>query len=311
MNQKIGCISIHAGCSLACPFCGGTPKPSPESLRAQELIAQKTLQEFKQRGIMTVDISSGDPIEYQYISELIDYMKKEGFCVQLSTHGAGLADKSLADKIVAAGVDKLRIPIYGSCSKIHDVVVGKKGSFQKTISGIRYVLKKNNKIELLTSTLVLKQNKNDLLKILDLVSELKSNYHSIGVPCLVSRESSYYSSFYVPLKDLPPYIKPTYGYVVRTKANIIFLEIPFCVFGEFNEVIYALGGPPDMGSYWKPDKNQQTEDKDLPAYRKKKKIEMCVSCSYVNYCGGFYVNDIEVFGAGNLHPIKMPIETPG
>ena len=142
MTQKIGCISIHAGCSLACPFCGGGPKPSPESLKTQEIIAYKTLQEFKQKGIMMVDISSGDPIEYQHISELIDYMKKEGFCVQLSTHGVGLADKSLADKIVAAGVDKLRIPIYGSCSEIHDTVVGKKRSFQKTISGIKYVLKK-------------------------------------------------------------------------------------------------------------------------------------------------------------------------
>ncbi len=304
MTQKSGCISIHAGCSLSCPFCGGGNKPTPESLRQQEIIAHKTLQEFKQRGVKQVDISSGDPIEYEHISELIGYMKQEGFYVQLSTHGVGLADKSLADKIITAGVDKLRIPIYGSCADIHDSVVGKKGSFKKTITGIKYALKKNNKIELYTSTLILQQNKNDLLKIIDLVNQLGSSYHTIGVPCLVTRDRSCSASFYLPFKDLPPYIKPVYQHIARTKQNINFLEIPFCVFGEFNTIIASLSGPPDMGSYWKAAPDQQTEDKDTPAYRKRKKIAMCDHCRYFNHCGGFYINDIEEFGAGELHPIK-------
>lgn len=300
-HKKTGGIIINPGCGLACVFCGGHRKTAERELKEQEIRVHKNLQDFKKEGIKTISISGSDPIEYDRIIELILYIKKEGFeFVDLSTHGTRLADPSFLNRLVSSGVDKLRIPLYGSNEKIHDSVTRTPGSFNKVVTGIRKLLKKAPEIKIQVSCLMVEQNKNDLLKIVDFVNNLGIKDFYFSIPCLEEKDIS----FYVPLKNLGPYVKKLYDYALKVNDRIFFLEIPFCVFGEFNlENINNTCQPPNLGKYNQPPEAVKTSIPDLPSYRVKKKVDICKGCRAFDFCDGFFVNDIKRFGTGKIQKL--------
>jgi len=306
-EQNIGAISLKPGCSLSCVFCGGKKKVTELEMREQSLAAYRNLKDLKEKGYEKIAILGSDPIEYEYITELIKYIKEEeGFkWVQLSTHGTRLADSSFLRKLILSGVDELRMPLYGSTAKIHDSVTQKKGSFNKIIAGIKNLLKRTNRIKIQINCLILKQNKKDLKNIVNLVSELGIKNFHFSIPDLIDNPLTDYSSFYIPIKNLSPYVKSVYNYALKTNNKIFFSGIPFCVFGVFNpKNINNTNILPDLGKYCQPPKSNKTSMPDLLSYRLKKKIKICEHCKVFSQCHGFLRNDINRYGIGNLKPIK-------
>lgn len=300
-KKNTGGIIINPYCDYDCLFCNGREKASKEEIKEQERKIYKNLESFKKEEIERISISGADPIEYNHISELVNYIKKDFKTVRISTHGEKLKNKELADKLIEAGLDELRIPIYGSKPSIHDSVTGKEGSFKNTLDGIKYLKKQTNDIEFKITTLIVKNNKNDLINIIDLLDSLNIKSHTFSVPAIA--DGNY--SFYIPFKDLSPYVKKIYKYQDQVDTEIDFIEIPYCVFETIDlKIIKNKTAPPNLGKHNQPPKQHKTDIPDLPAYRLKKKIKMCSNCKASKNCDGFFVNDIDKFGAGDLKPIK-------
>lgn len=297
-KKEVGGIILNPLCDFDCLFCDGHPKASPKEIKEQEIKAYKNLQEFRKKGINKISISGADPIEYDYLPELIKYIKKHFDFVRLATHGARLADKNFADKLLDAGLDELRMPIYGSKPEIHDSVTGKEGSFEKSTAGIKHILKKTDEVSFQFTSLIVKNNKEDLLDIADFVNSLgiKNKQHIFTVPCI--SDGNY--SFYIPFKKAAPYFKKLYHQTEETH----FLETPFCVFERIDRArIENQNLPPDLGEHNQPPEQHKTEIPDLPAYRKKRNPQMCKNCKAKDFCDGFFVNDIDKYGTGDLKPI--------
>ena len=300
-KKTFGGIILNSGCNLSCIFCGGHPKSNDLKIKEEEMAVYNNLLDFKKDGVKKISISGSDPIEYDKIIELVKYIKQEGFeFVQLSTHGTKLANSMFSNKLIKAGVDKFRIPLYGSNAKIHDSITKTNGSFDQIIKGIKNLLNKKNNIEIQISCLIVQQNKNDLLKIVDLINKLGIKDFYFSIPCLTEEDCS----FYIPLKDLKTHIKKLYDYALKINPQTMFLEIPFCVFGVFNlKNINNTTQPPNLGKYNQPIEKYKTSIPDLPSYRAKKKTNMCNKCKAFNHCDGFFINDINKFGIGKLQPI--------
>jgi len=301
IKKKFSGVIITPGCSLKCVFCGGHSKTPEIQLKKQEINVYRNLQDFKAAGIKELSISGSDPIEYEGIVELIKYIKNEGFTfVQLATNGTKLADLSFLESLISSGVSAIRIPLYGSKKRIHDAVTRTPGSFDDVIAGIKNVIEKAPEIEIKLTCLILKQNKNDLFNIVDLATKMGIKNLYFSIPCLIEEGNS----FYIPFKNLSPYLKKFYDYALKINNKIIFTEIPFCIFGKFNiKNINNKISPPALGRYNQPPEKIRTEIPDLPAYRLKKKIAMCNNCKAFDYCDGFFVNDINKFGIGKIKPI--------
>lgn len=302
LKKDIGAIILNTGCSQRCVFCGSRPKIKGLALKIEEIKVYKNILYLKKEGIKKIEISGSDPIEYNKIIELIRYLKDEGFeFVQLSTHGTKLSNPSFLNKLISSGVDKLRIPIYGSKANIHDSITQTPGSFNRVIKGIKLLKKKSN-IDIQISCLIVQQNKDDLINIVNLVvNELKVDDFYFSIPCIVKGDSS----FYIPIKDIVPYVRKLYNYILKNNYRIKFLEIPFCVFGKFDTIhINNTISPPNLGKYNQPPPLVKTSIPNLPSYRLKKKISLCKNCIAFNYCDGFFANDIDKFGTGNLKPLK-------
>jgi MoaA/NifB/PqqE/SkfB family radical SAM enzyme len=296
-----GGIILKPGCVNYCVFCGKVPRASKEELQQQEEKVAKNLDDFKKKGIKQIEISGNDPIEYDHIASLIRHIKRTSFeVVQLSTHGRRLADEFFLDSLIVSGIDRLRIPLYGSQAKVHDSVTRSQGSFDETYQGIRLLRKKAPYVHVQISCLIMQQNKDDLINIVKLAQKLKIKDIYFAVPFL-ARKDDY--SYYLPMRDLAPYVRQIYNYTAQVNYPVRFTEIPYCVFGVVSELINNNSLPPDLGKYCQPDKEYRTNIKDLPAYRLKKKVNMCYKCKCINFCDGFPVNDIDKFGPGNLKPI--------
>jgi len=301
MKKTLGGIILNPYCGNYCVFCFNTKRLSPEKLRELEHNIYRNLIELRKKGIKHLEISGSDPIEYDKIIPLIKYIKKMGFeIVQLSTHGKRLSDKQFLSEFLLSGIDRLRIPLYGSNAKVHDSVTRTPGSFDMTIKGIKSILKVTNDIQIQISCLIVQQNKENLIELLDLVRKNNISNSYFSVPCVSNDDYSYY----VPMKDLGQYVKKVYEYSKELKYPLKFLEIPYCVFGEFSNSIDNLTKPPDLGKFCQPPKEFRSKEKDTPSYRLKMKIDMCKDCSCSNKCDGFFVNDIDKFGTGKLKPIR-------
>lgn len=303
-KQKSGGIIFNPGCSLACIFCGGRQKQNAWEIKNQGILVYQNLQDFKKQGIKNISISGSDPIEYENLIALIRYIKKEGFkFVDLSTNGTKLADPVFLAELIHSGLDRIRVPVYGSQAKIHDSITKTPGSFNQIITGLKNLLKKKAKIKIEVSCLICQQNKNDLFKLVDFINKLGIKDFYFSIPCLVAKRD--YSAFYLPLKDLKPIVSKLYQYVLKANPEIRFLEIPFCIFGRFDP--YHLKNkvlPPNLGKYNQPPEVYKTKIPDLPSYRLKKKVSFCEQCLAFDYCDGFFVNDLNLFGTGKLRPLK-------
>jgi MoaA/NifB/PqqE/SkfB family radical SAM enzyme len=297
-----GAVIISPYCDFRCLFCSGKSRVTEEELREQEIKIYKNLQEFKSQGIKNIEISGSDPIEYQNIADLVAYMKDQGFeNIQISTHGARLANPDFADQIIDSGLSHLRIPIYGTKANIHDSVTGKKGSFEATVAGLKYIIKKAPNIHIQISTLAVKNNQDNLIDVFDFVYRLGIRDHYFAIPFIA--DGNY--SFYIPLKDLPPVIRPLYHHSLKINDETLFLEIPFCVFGEIDRKhINNTCAPPNLGAHCQPPEKYKTGIPNLPSYRKKRKADICKDCLAAKYCDGFPVNDVDRFGTGELQPFK-------
>jgi len=299
VNGAFGGVILSTYCSNNCVFCGSQRKLSKPEVKEQEVRVLKNLIDFRKFGIKNIEISGNDPIEYDKIIALIKYIKEVGFeFVQLSTHGKRLADENFLDELILSGVNKLRVPIYGSEAKIHDSVTQTRGSFNATFGGIKKLLELSKKIQIQISCLIVNQNRDNLIGIIDLGNDLGIKDFYFSIPCVSNRDYSYY----IPLKRLGPYVKKSYDYANKINFDARFMEIPYCIFGYFGELMDNKCSPPNLGRFCQPE--DRSPVKDLPKYRLKKKVKMCKKCVCSNFCDGFFVNDIERFGIGNLRPIN-------
>ena len=299
-REETGGLIIAPGCENECIFCGKVRKREKDELREQEINILKNIKEFKQKGIKRIEISGNDPIEYDKIIPLIKYLKKKGFnFICLSTHGRRLADDKFFNDFINVGVTIVRVPLYGSNSEVHDAVTNSKGSFEETFKGIKKISEKAPHIRLQISTLILKQNKDDLTKILDLVKKLNVTDNYFSTPFFANEDFSYY----IPLKELPKYTKKIYQYAKKAGTKTNFMEMPFCLFETYDTIIDNQSTPPDLGENCQPANEHKSEKKDWPKYRLKEKIELCEECGCNDICDGFIKKDIEYFGTGNLKPI--------
>lgn len=302
-SNEHACIIFSTYCSNRCVFCGGIDqKVSKAEMRRQEINAYKNIRDFKIQGYKSIEISGSDPLEYDKIGNLIRYLKGEGFDnIQLSTNGVRLSESDIFDDIVNSGLDRLRIPIYGSRPQIHDSVTKVEGSFEKTMDGVRKLKEAVPQMWVQASCLIMNQNKDDLIPTFDLMRKLKVDDLYFSIPCIANEDYS----FYLPLKDLGQYVRKLANYARNKRYEIRFSEIPYCVFSYCDRSIENINGVPELGKYNQPPKQFRTEIHNMPSYRLKTKVKMCSRCKAEKICAGFFVNDIKKYGTGNLKPLSI------
>ena len=309
VNIKDCALVISPYCSNNCIFCrplGANSRLSPEKLKEAEDNLYKNIDYFKNGGYTSVDISGGDPLEYRGLAALVRRLKKEGFkAIGISTNGVALHDAGFCRRLIENGMNKFRIPLYGSCASVHDAVTRAKGSFAATVQGIKNIRKNSKKTKIVLSCLLLKQNVRDLTGVFDLMHKLNCDQAYFSSAFVTNEE---FRKFYIPLRSQGPFYRHLILHARKAKKPVFFWEVPFCLIGFDNDFTSNSRIPAHLGKFYELPEKVRTDIADIPSYRKKVKVAMCSRCAVYFKCDGFYVNDITRYGLGNLKPIETNME---
>lgn len=286
--------AIHVNievCKNKCIFCRAEEyelKKTDHSVLVKDMYRQAI--NLRKRGFENPEISGHDPIEYENISEYISWLKKIGFKnVTLATHGRNLSDIETSKKIIASGLDCLRIPIYGSTAEIHDAVTGSSGSFEETMNGLRNVA--DSGIEICIVTLILDDNLVDMKNIADIAASFNADLHIIRAGI----SNNTIAKHLVRYNDLKRYLPELYLHCKAILDNkFYFFDYAYCLFGfRQDEIVFT--GVPEMSEDYSVPSTFQTEKKNIPDYRLMIKMDFCKNCCHSSSCVGFNKKQVLMF----------------
>jgi len=313
-SLKWGSIIIYSNngqCMNRCTFCTGSSEIVDDQTRFDACI--RDANHFIEQGIKNIEISGGDPGEYDRIVDVVKHLSANGVTrIQLSTHGRTLKDDDLVTELMYAGITEVRIPIYGSTAEIHNKTMQyydtPGNAFEDTIEGMKNCVKYG--IRIVGHTLINQYNKNDMNNILqtyiDIAQDkLKSLY--VGITFISELSYNYTSNWYLPLKDLGPYIREIHDNhpQIPVGVDFVILDIPYCVLGKYSDIIEnKFEGFPDLGLHKVEKENQSEQSDGIPHYRIKSYFDECKTCVLQKQCGAIPLNEIKMFGTYGLKGLK-------
>jgi radical SAM protein with 4Fe4S-binding SPASM domain len=161
-------FDITGKCNLKCIHCYSSKQNNEVSTREVYHI----LRMLYESGAGLVDFGGGEPLLRGDIFDIISYSKKLGLYTSISTNGTLLNDDNIK-RLKTLNIDHICISLDGVKSEIHDYVRNKKGTFEKTIKGIKNCVKEGLNTQI--STVIMKSNLDELDDLYDLLKKLGVN----------------------------------------------------------------------------------------------------------------------------------------
>jgi AdoMet-dependent heme synthase len=163
-------MSIHfeltQRCNLRCIHCLFT-HDSRDELTTDEVYGIMT--HLKNLGVFNLSLSGGEIFTRPDIRDILDFLSRERFLVNLYTNGTLLTD-FLIDSIVALKPSGIDVSVYGATEDVHDAITRIPGSFHRTLQGIRKLSEAN--MPVVFKGFLLKENFHQRWQMIELANTL-------------------------------------------------------------------------------------------------------------------------------------------
>ena len=153
-------LAVISKCNFHCKYCR-VVKPKKSDMSTEQILS--LLDQMADAGTQRISFTGGEPLLRDDMGKIVNYAKKKGLYVTLSSNGSFLPEKMDDVK----NVDALILTLDGSSA--HDKY-RKKGSYNQLINAIKLV--KANNINVWTTTVLNNHSINDIDEILRFAKEL-------------------------------------------------------------------------------------------------------------------------------------------
>lgn len=157
-------------CNSNCVWCYTKLDSFEEPSDIPLTLAKNIITLLSDLNVKEINLIGGEPTLYPDLFDLIQFIKSKKIRVSISTNGWALSNMDFAKKLKELIVDELAISIEGSNPEIHDSITAMKGSFDKTIKGIKNCLQLN--LNFKVNIVVSQSNKNNLLNLLNYLADI-------------------------------------------------------------------------------------------------------------------------------------------
>jgi len=128
-------------CNFRCPHCYTNAGSGTSSAPEMTLDDIKHLaDQADELGVYELDVQGGEPLLLPNLFDVLETLGTERFYTYITTNG-WLMTQGLADKLAAAGVDRISVSIDAFSAAEHDKFRRKKGSFDRAIKALEYTEK--------------------------------------------------------------------------------------------------------------------------------------------------------------------------
>lgn len=166
--------NVTKRCNLYCKHCYRDSSDEYFKGELSTFEGKKLITEIAKAGFKILILSGGEPLMRSDIFELISHAEKEKLIPVLGTNGT-LIDRQMAKELKRSGLKGAGISIDFLDSKKHDEFRGVKGSFEKTLEGIKNCTEQGIRVQI--NTTVTKDNKDEILDITDFVKDIGARAH--------------------------------------------------------------------------------------------------------------------------------------
>jgi radical SAM protein with 4Fe4S-binding SPASM domain len=132
-------IALTYECQNRCLFCYAASPHRGAQRRAMPTDQVCRVMETIYHGahVPSLSFTGGESSLRRDLPELVRFGERLGFRMNLITNGVRAADAAWAGRLVDAGLASAQISIEAADAALHDRIVGRAGSFAKTVAGIR------------------------------------------------------------------------------------------------------------------------------------------------------------------------------
>lgn len=167
MNDSIHTfiIELSSRCNEGCKFCysiswdANTRKPKKKELNISDW--KIALQNIKKAGAYAVNFSGGEPTFHKDFVDLIEFSKKLGFYVIVSTNGSTITSPKIKNSL-ERHANCIALSIHGP-REIHDKVKMRMDSFTNVIGSYHYYLRKDKNVKV--NSVACKENYDSLIEL--------------------------------------------------------------------------------------------------------------------------------------------------
>ncbi|MBU2591830.1 MAG: radical SAM protein [Patescibacteria group bacterium] len=158
-------------CNLSCSHCYNSWRREPfayTTLSRNRLL--ETLEQIKRNNIFEVVLTGGEPFLFkENVVEAVQCLNENSIGCSVNTNLTTMSEEN-AFKLKEAGVRRILTSLMSFNEETHDRMTQKKGSFQKTIRGIKNVVVAQ--IPLVAHMVICRANENDIYKTGSFVADL-------------------------------------------------------------------------------------------------------------------------------------------
>lgn len=137
-------VDLTMRCNERCLHCYRVVESRPE-LTADEI--ERVLGELARAGTLYLTFSGGEIFLRSDLFRLIERARRLRFDVRLKTN-ALLVDDAAAARVRALGVRQVDVSLYGAAAPTHDAITQVRGSFARTLDGVRSLRAAGVKVKL-------------------------------------------------------------------------------------------------------------------------------------------------------------------
>lgn len=246
-----------------------------------------------------VIVNGGEPTIHKDFLSILDAIDRRGATIDLFTNGITLAQKDFTDQILKHRNLYIRIPLFGSDAKSHDLLTGRSGNFKAVTEGLDYLVGHLRDDVLLEIKLLLsKSTVQDNEKIYELIRK-RWNRKSV----ILSLNPLLISQCVIQNKDL---FIDTYEHMLEQSASLIakihndgqnftMALIPFCAFPSKELMELCHGNTIMKESHY----TDPSKDLVIDEFSER---SACLHCKYISICNGYPNSYIKYFGQKVMKP---------
>ena len=134
---------LTSGCNLACQHCWLSPAYQPDGGTGGHLeydLFAQAIEEGLPLGLRSVKLTGGEPLLHPDFVRIIDLLRQKELGLTIETNGT-LLSRELARYLKEhSTLGHISVSLDGACAETHDPFRGVKGSFDKAVQGVRWLV---------------------------------------------------------------------------------------------------------------------------------------------------------------------------
>ncbi len=259
---------------------------------------KKDIDKAKKMNARGFAFSGGEPTLRKDLPELVKYAKKVGLeHIEVQSNGRIYAYKEYCKTLIDSGVNNFVISFHSPYEKVHDKMMGVKGTYKQVVRGIKNLNDLGQKVKI--NIVLTRLNYQHLEEHVEFLLKFKVEEFRFTMAMIEGNVIDNPRSIMATMSEVGPHICRAIDLATEKEVGSYVYNMVPCLLPGHEGYVNDLGqldtiliGPEFETS--------------LDESRKGKKIksEVCKKCKYNSKCYGVWKNYAEVFGLDELKPVK-------